>query len=199
MNLWIAGSVAVVVFAALALVRTYNRLVRLRNDCDNSFAQIDVQLKRRLDLIPNLVECVRGYMSHERETLERVLAARRAAARERQLALQQPGAGAAWETWLGAERDLGQALGTLWVALESYPDLKASRSVAELTEQLTSTENRIAFARQAYNDWVLSFNSYRQTLPQCVFAQLFGFNDNRKFLQLGSAAELSAAPAVALS
>jgi LemA protein len=103
------------------------------------------------------------------------------------------------ENWLGAEGILGRALGSLWVAMENYPELKASQSVGDLTEQLTSTENRIAFARQAYNDWVTAFNSYRQTFPQCALAGLFGFTQNRKLLEFADAENLAAAPSVGLS
>jgi LemA protein len=199
MNLWIAVAVAVALLTAFGLVNLYNRLVTLNTQCDNGFAQIEVQLKRRADLIPNLVECVRGYMNHERESLERVLAARNEAAKVRRQAVEQSDNPDTVATWLGAEADLGQALGKVWVALENYPELKASRSVADLTEQLTSTENRIAFARQAYNDWVTAFNSYRQTFPQCSLACFFGFTQDRKLLEFADAEQLTTAPSVVLS
>ncbi|HEV3138326.1 MAG TPA: LemA family protein [Pirellulales bacterium] len=182
----------------IALASVYNRLVSLKNHCENSFAQIQVQLQRRSDLIPNLVECVKGYMTHERETLERVIKARSEALGLRQAATQPEDSGAV-ETWLGAEGTLGRALGGLWVAMENYPELKANRSVADLTEQLTTTENRIAFARQAHNDWVTEFNSYRQTFPQCSLAGLFGFTQNRTLLQFADAETFHTAPSVVLS
>jgi LemA protein len=199
MNPWIAMSVTVAVIAAVVLASIYNRLVGLNNHCQNSFAQIEVQLKRRSDLIPNLVECVRGYMSHERETLERVIAARNQAAEGLRQVAQQPENRNAVENWLGAEGNLGRALRGLWMAMENYPELKASRSAADLTEQLTSTENRIAFARQAHNDWVTAFNSYRQTFPQCSLAGPFGFTQNRKLLEFADAEKLTPAPSVVLS
>jgi LemA protein len=197
--MWIGVLVALAVFAAFMSVRTHNRLVSLKNHCENSFSQIEVQLKRRSDLIPNLVECVRGYMSHEREVLKRVIAARNQAVAGLRLAVQQSENSESIEKWLGAERTLGHALGGLWVTMEKYPELKANQSVADLTEQLTSTENRIAFARQAYNDWVTAFNSYRQAFPQCSLAALFGFTQNRMLLEFANAEKLSTATSVVLS
>jgi LemA protein len=198
MNPWIALSVAGAVGLLIALASTYNRLVSLKNHCENSFAQIQVQLQRRSDLIPNLVECVKGYMTHERETLERVITARNQALGLRHAATK-PEDSKAVETWLGAEGTLGRELGGLWMAMENYPELKANRSVADLTEQLTTTENRIAFARQAHNDWVTEFNSYRQTFPQCSLAGLFGFTQNRRLLEFANAETFNTAPSVALS
>ena len=198
MNPWIAVSVSAVVGFLMVLATIYNRLVGLKNHCENSFAQIQVQLQRRSDLIPNLVECVKGYMTHERETLERVIAARNEALGLRQAATKPEDCGAV-ETWLGAEGTLGRALGGLWVAMENYPELKANRSVADLTEQLTTTENRIAFARQAHNDWVTEFNSYRQTFPQCSLAGLFGFTQNRRLLEFANAETFNASPSAVLS
>ena len=196
MTPWIVGSLVtglLIIFASI-----YNRLVTLKNHCENSFAQIQVQLSRRSDLIPNLVECVKGYMTHERETLERVIAARTQALDLRQAATQSEDA-IAVDTWLGAERTLGRALVGLWLAMENYPELQASRSVADLTEQLTTTENRIAFARQAHNDWVTEFNSYRQSFPQCSLAGLFGFTQNRRLLEFANVEKLGTAPGVVLS
>jgi LemA protein len=198
MNPWIAVSVAGAVGLLILLASIYNRLVNLKNHCENSFAQIQVQLQRRSDLIPNLVECVKGYMTHERETLERVITARNEALGLRQAATK-PEDPTAVQTWLGAEGTLGRALGGLWVAMENYPELKANRSVADLTEQLTTTENRVAYARQAHNDWVTEFNSYRQTFPQCSLAGLFGFTQNRRLLEFANAETFNTAPNVVLS
>jgi LemA protein len=201
MNLWIAISAVAVVltlgagFAALV----YNRLVVLQTNCDNAFAQIELQLKRRYDLIPNLVECVKSYMAHERETLERVIAARNQAASGLQQAARQPENADAMQSWMGAEGALNGAIGRLTAVIETYPDLKADASVAELTEQLTSTENRIAYARQAYNDWVLGFNTSRREFPNCVVAGLVGFSQNRRFLEFAEAEKLEAAPRVVLA
>jgi LemA protein len=173
--------------------------VGLKTNCDNSFAQIEVQLKRRYDLIPNLVECVKRYMVHERETLERVIAARNQAAAGLQQATQQPGDSEAMRKWMGAEGMLAGALGRLSVVMENYPDLKANESVTDLTEQLTSTENRIAYARQSYNDWVSGFNNYRQAFPTCLLAGLFGFNQNRSFLEFADREKLAEAPRVVMA
>src|SRR5688572_30026684 len=160
---------------------TYNRLVGLKTNCENAFSQIEVQLKRRYDLIPYLVACVKQYIVHERESLEHVIAARNQAAAGLAQAAQQPGDAEAMQKWIGAEGSLAGAMGRLTVAIESYPELKADARVADLTEQLTSTENRIAFARQAYNDWAAGFNNYRQAFPTCLLASPLGFKQNRSF------------------
>lgn len=186
-------------FAAVVAVTVYNRLVKLNDQCDNAFSQIEVQLKRRYDLIPNLVECARSYMAHERDTLERVIAARNVAASGLQHAAQQPGDTHAMNAWIGAEGALSGALGRLSVVMESYPELKANRTVAELTEELKSTENRIAYARQAYNDWVTGFNSQRRTFPNCLFAGVLGFPQNRKLVEFPEAEKLTVAPRVVLA
>ena len=203
MIVWFAISVGGVIFLGvlgiLFLVSVYNQLITLRSNCENSFAQIELQLKRRYDLIPNLVECVRSYMAHEKTTLEGVMAARNQAAAQLKQATQQPQNADALHTWIGAESALNGALGRLTAVIESYPSLKADASVASLTEELTSTENRIAFARQAYNDWVTGFNTSRQAFPNCVLAPLCGFDRNRKHLEFADAAKLSEAPRVALA
>jgi LemA protein len=201
MESWLVISIlaAVGLVAAIAAVAIYNRLVLLTGHCDNAFAQIEVQLKRRYDLVPNLVECVRSYMAHERETLERVIAARNVAARGLQEATRQPGDTEALNSWMGAEGALTGALSRLSVVMESYPELKANASVADLTEQLTSTENRIAYARQAYNDWVTGFNSQRQMFPSCLFAGLLGFSGNRKLLEFAEGEKLTVAPRFVLT
>jgi LemA protein len=198
MNPWIAVSVALVVGLLLFSVSTYNRLVSLKNHCENSFSQIQVQLKRRSDLIPSLVECVKGYMTHEREILELVTQARIEALGLRRTA-EQPDDSSAVKNWLSAEGSLGRALGGLWAAMEHYPELKANRSVADLTEELTTTENRIAFARQSHNDWVTEFNSYRQKFPQYSVAGLFGFSQKRNLLEFADAGKLTTGPSVVLS
>jgi LemA protein len=184
---------------AIMIVVIYNRLVGLKNNCDNAFSQIEVQLKRRYDLIPNLVECVKRYMLHERETLERVIAARNQAAAGLAQAAQRPDDAQVMQQWIGAEGSLAGAMGRLTIAMESYPDLKANESVSDLTEQLTTTENRIAFARQAYNDWVSGFNQYRQAFPGCLLAGALGFKQNRNFVEFADRAELAQAPRVMLA
>src|SRR5437868_12706714 len=152
MNLWIAISLFAGFVVALGIFAAgvYNRLVALGTNCENAFAQIELQLKRRYDLIPNLVECVKSYMAHERTTLEAVIAARNRAAAGLQQATHQPENPDALQDWMGAESALSGAVGRLTAVMESYPNLKADASVATLTEELRSTENRIAFARQAY-------------------------------------------------
>lgn len=167
-------------------VGIFNRLVTLKNRVDNSFSQIEVQLKRRHDLIPNLVETVKGYMSHERETLEAVIQARNQAVGGLQQASASPSDPGAMESLVVAERGLGGALGRLFALAEAYPDLKANQNMMQLTEELTSTENRIGFSRQAYNDSVTEYNTYRQTFPPVVFANMFGHSQDRQLLQFDS-------------
>jgi LemA protein len=169
--------ILLVVIAALVLfvVSMYNRLVSLRNRFKNAFAQIDVQLKRRYDLIPNIVETAKAYMSHERETLEAVIAARNSAAQAEQRVAGDPSDVAAMQQLSGAERGLAGAMTRFFALSEAYPDLKADANMRQLTEELTSTENRIAFARQAYNDSVTSYNTARETFPSNMLAGTFGF------------------------
>jgi LemA protein len=168
-------AVAVVVLLVLLVGGLYNRLVTLRNRYKNAFAQIDVQLKRRYDLIPNLVEVAKGYIKHERGTLEAVIAARNQAASANTRAAANPGDPAAMQGLIGAESQLGGALGRLFALAEAYPDLKANQNMMQLTEEMTSTENKIAFARQAFNDAVTSYNTGREVFPAVVFAGMFGF------------------------
>ena len=172
---------ALVVVLALFVVGTYNRLVALRNRFKNAFAQIDVQLKRRYDLIPNLVETAKGYLKHERETLENVIKARNIAYTASQAAAADPANAAAVKSLLGAESGLTGALSRLMAVSEAYPDLKANQNMMQLTEELTSTENKISFARQAYNDSVMVYNTTRETFPNVVFAPMFGFTAAQLF------------------
>jgi len=173
--------VAVVVVLAVFLISVYNKLVTLRNRFKNAFAQIDVQLKRRYDLIPNLVETAKGYMAHERGTLEAVIAARNQAASANQVAAANPGNAAAMQGLMGAEGVLTGALGKLFALAEAYPNLKANETMAGLMEELTSTENKISFARQSYNDSVMTYNTARQTFPAVMVAGMFGFQDATLF------------------
>ncbi|HEX9783548.1 MAG TPA: LemA family protein [Opitutaceae bacterium] len=172
----------------LFVVGIYNRLVSLRNRFKNAFAQIDVQLKRRYDLIPNLVETARAYLKHERETLEAVIKARNAAASAEQAAAANPADPGAVKGLMAAETGLSGALGRLFALSEAYPDLKANQNMMQLTEELTSTENKIAFARQAFNDSVMTYNTARETFPAVVFAGMFQFNPAELF-QVESPAE----------
>jgi LemA protein len=165
----------VVVVAVLVVVAIYNRLVVLRNRFKNAFAQIDVQLQRRHDLIPNLVESAKAYLTHEKSTLENVIAARNQAVSARGAAAANPADATAMQGLLGAESQLTGAMGRLFAVMESYPNLKADQTIAKLMEELSSTENRVAFARQAYNDSVMEYNTTRETFPNIVFAGPFGF------------------------
>ena len=190
---WIA--LAVVVALAVWAVSIYNGLVQLRNRFKNAFAQIDVQLKRRYDLIPNLVEAAKGYIQHERETLEKVIAARNSAMGAAQKAAASPGDAAAMQGLAQAEGQLGGALGRLMAVFEAYPDLKANQNVLQVQEELTSTENKIAFARQAYNDSVMEYNTGRETFPAALFAGMFGFQA-ATLLEATESAEERKAPKV---
>jgi len=173
--------VVVALLAVLVLVGIYNRLVTLRNRYRNAFSQIDVQLKRRYDLIPNLVEVCKAYMAHERSTLEAVTQARNVAAAASAQAAAKPGDPAAMTALADAEGALTGALGRLFAVIEAYPDLKANQNMLALQEELTSTENKIAFARQAYNDAVLAYNNQRETFPGVLVAPMFGFDEAKLF------------------
>lgn len=163
------------VLIALWAIGAYNRLISLRNQFKNAFAQIDVQLKRRYDLIPNLVETARAYMKHERETLEAVIQARSQAVKANTAAASDPGSAEAIRGLMSAESALSGALSRLFALSEAYPDLKANESMAQLTEELTSTENRVAFARQAFNDAVMLYNTSREQFPTNLIASAFSF------------------------
>lgn len=163
-------------------VGIYNKLVTLRNRFKNAFAQIDVQLKRRYDLIPNLVEIAKSYMKHERETLEAVIQARNQAQQAEKKAADQPDDSEAMKNLIGAEQTLTGSLGRLFALSENYPDLKANQNMMQLSEELSSTENKIAFARQAFNDSVMNYNTYREKFPNMIFAGAFGFSPAQQFL-----------------
>jgi LemA protein len=172
---------AVLLVLGLWVVGIYNALVALRNRFKNAFAQIDVQLKRRYDLIPNLVETAKGYLKHERETLEAVIKARNIALAASQTAAANPADAGAMKGLVSAETGLAGALSRLMVVSEQYPDLKANQNMMQLTEELTSTENKISFARQAYNDSVMSYNTTRETFPNVIFSGMFGFQPAELF------------------
>ena len=192
-TVWMAIGVAVVVVFWAAAV--HNRLRQLRNRVDNAFAQIDVQLKRRHDLIPNLDEVARGYMAHESSTLEAVARARGQAAQAAAHARRHPGQAAAMASLAGAEAALGSSLGQLMVLTESYPDLKADAQMQSLSEEITSTENRLGFARQAYNDEILAYNDQASQFPDLLIARLIGFA-HLDMLQATESAQERAAPQV---
>jgi len=170
------------VIIAVFLIATYNRLVSLRNRFKNGFAQIDVQLKRRYDLIPNLVETVKGYLSHERNTLEAVVSARNTAVAANQRAAANPGDAGSMQALTAAESGLAGALGRLFALAEAYPDLKANQNMLALQEELTSTENKVAFARQAFNDSVMAYNTARETFPTNLVAGVFNFTAAELFV-----------------
>ena len=165
----------IILFLILYVVMIYNRLVKLKNRFRNAFSQIDVQLKRRYDLIPNLVETAKAYLKHESETLEAVIAARNHALQAMQAARSNPDNAPAMQALMGAEAAMGSAMLNLNAVMENYPDLKADQTMAQLSEELTSTENRVSFARQAYNDEVMVYNMQCESFPDIMFAAPFGF------------------------
>ena len=187
---WIALAVIIgIVFWAIVI---YNGLVALRNRFKNSYAQIDVQLKRRYDLIPNLVETVKGYIKHERETLEAVIKARNVAVGAAQAANASPGNPAAMQALGQAEGALTGVLGRMFALAESYPDLKANQNMLALQEELTSTENKVSFARQAFNDSVMEYNTRRESFPANIFAGMFSFAPAEQLQATESAQERKA-------
>lgn len=173
--------IGILVVLGLLIITAYNRLVTLRNRYKNAFAQIDVQLKRRYDLIPNLVETAKGYMQHERETLEAVVNARNQAAAAGKAASNNPGDVQAMQALSGAESMLAGAMSKLMLVVERYPDLKANQTMSQLMEELTSTENKVAFSRQAFNDAVMQYNTTRETFPNVLFANTLGFQSAALF------------------
>jgi LemA protein len=193
MEFWIF--LAIVVALAFWAISIYNGLVQLRNRFKNAFAQIDVQLKRRYDLIPNLVETVKGYIKHERETLEAVIKARNQAVGAAQAASAAPGNPAAMQALGQAEGALTGVLGRMFALTEAYPDLKANQNMLSLQEELTSTENKVSFARQGYNDSVMEYNTKRESFPDNIFAGMFGFGP-AELLQATESAEERKAPQV---
>jgi len=194
--LGVLAGIAVIV--VIFVVGIYNQLVTLKKRFENAFSQIEVQLKRRYDLIPNLVETVKGYMAHERDTLEAVIKARNQAVTGLQQASSDPQNAAAMQALAGAEQGLTGALGKLFALSEAYPDLKANQNMAQLTEEITTTENKVAFARQAYNDSVTAYNTYKETFPPVVFAGMFGHSQDGQLLQFDSAT-IAEAPKVSFN
>ncbi len=173
---------AIILIIGFALIGGYNGLVTLRNRYKNAFAQIDVQLKRRYDLIPNLVETAKGYLKHERETLERVIAARNSASAANLAASANPGDATAMKALSGAEANLAGSLTRLFAVAEAYPNLKADASMNRIMEELTSTENKVGFARQSFNDAVTEYNTKREKFPTNILAGLFNFAPAELFI-----------------
>jgi LemA protein len=188
---------AIIILPLLYAIVLYNRLVQMKNLFRNSFAQIDVQLKRRYDLIPNLVETAKGYLKHEKEVLEAVIKARNQASSAEEKASANPDDPEAIASLIGAESMLSSSLGRLFALVESYPDLKANENMMQLSEELTSTENKIAFARQAFNDSVMHYNTAREVFPSVIIADTFSFGP-AKLLEIESAEERKA-PKVSLT